>query len=284
LGALALKNSAYLLPRSEDTLEDAQWLRAEIEQEGGEAWVFECGPLAGLSDEEIRERLRRLRQPDWEELLQDGRALLEAAGSGNVEVSQWRRLKQRYEEVRRIDFFGAAGSEEAEALMKTIDATLRSGQPAPANRPELGQVRGRVWVTRRGIKVDRMGSAWLIRRFLDPAAQFCFVDPGGYAHQKGEVRFDMFEGEFTHQGNLCTFEVLLAWAGLREPALEAIAQIVHDIDLKETKYGRAETPGVAAAIHGLTLRQTEDAARLEDGIALFESLYNHLKAEPDAAA
>jgi hypothetical protein len=185
--------------------------------------------------------------------------------------------------VRRIDFFGAPGSEEMEALMKTIDANLRGGDRPLAKRPELGEMQGRVWVTRRGIKVDRMGSAWLIRRFLDPTAQFRFVDPGEYVHGEGEVRFDMFEGEFTHEGDLCTFEVLVAWCGLRDAALEAMAQVVHDIHLKDAKYGRPETAGIAAAIHGLTLRHAEDTARREDGGALFESLYNHMKAETNAA-
>jgi hypothetical protein len=284
LGALPLKNSAYLLPRTDETVEDTQWVCREISQEGGEAWVFECNPVAGLQDGEIREDFRRRREQDYRGLLETGRALLEAIGTRAAGAAQFRRLKQRYEEVRRIDFFGAPGSEEMEALMKTIDANLRGGERPLVKRPDLGEMQGRVWVTRRGIKVDRMGSAWLIGRFLDPTAQFRFVDPDEYVHREGEVRFDMFEGEFTHEGDLCTFEVLVAWSGWRDAALEAVAQVVHDIDLKDAKYGRPETAGIAAAIHGLTLRRAEDTARLEDGGALFESLYNHMKAETDAAA
>ncbi len=102
-------------------------------------------------------------------------------------------------------------------------------------------LQGSVWVTRQGVHVDRIASAWLIRRFIDPEARFKFVPAKGYVPEPGELRFDMFEAEFTHEGDRCTFEVLLARAGLADPALAAIGEIVHDIDLKDAKFGREET-------------------------------------------
>ena len=162
--------------------------------------------------------------------------------------------------------------------MNTIDRALHA-TPAGAAiaKPGLGELKGRPWVTRRGIKVDRIGSAWFIRRFLDPDARFLFVDPGGYTHSPGHIRFDMFEGEFTHEGDLCTFEVLLRWSGIQEPALQAVAEVVHDIDLKDGKYGRPEAAGLAPIIAGMALRHAEDAARLGEGSALFESLYSSFR-------
>jgi hypothetical protein len=140
-----------------------------------------------------------------------------------------------------------------------------------------------IWVTRRGIKVDRMASAWLVRRFIEPQASFRFVDPDSYTHQGGELRFDMFEGEYTHQGQLCTFEVLLASREIDDPALRTIAGIVHDIDLKEQKFEHPETAGVSRLISGICARTPSDETRLELGMALFDSLYESLRAEPSGA-
>ncbi len=140
--------------------------------------------------------------------------------------------------------------------------------------------RGRTWVTRTGVKVDRMASAWLIRKFIDPKATFKFVPAKGYRPAARELRFDMFEAEFTHEGELCTFEVLVQRFGLRDPALQAIAEIVHDIDVKDAKYGREEAPGIGQLVAGIAAAHPDDDARLERGAALFDDLYAVHAARP----
>jgi hypothetical protein len=252
-------------------LEDLQWVRREIVESGGEAWLFEAGAVAGLSDHDMREAFRELRRPDYEELLAAGRRLLE-----DLREAEWRKLKRRYDEVRRIDFFAAPGHEEMEELMRTIDHLLHTSEKIPATKPDRPGLAGRCWVTRRGLKVDRISSVWLVRRFVDPQAEFRFVDPDAYIHTAGELRFDMFEGEFTHDGDQCTFEVLLGWTGLDDPALRALAEVIHDIDLKDAKFARPETAGVAAMIDGLVLRHGDDARRLEEGAVLLDALYARL--------
>jgi hypothetical protein len=134
-----------------------------------------------------------------------------------------------------------------------------------------------VALTRQGVHVDRIASGWLIRRFIDPDARLKFVPGKGYVPQPGELRFDMFEAEFTHQGDRCTFEVLLAKAGLTDPALAAIGEIVHDIDLKDAKFGREETSGIAHLLAGLTSAQPDDAARMDRGGIIFEDLYEYFR-------
>ena len=124
---------------------------------------------------------------------------------------------------------------------------------------------GRTWVTRRGVKVDRMACAWLIRRFLDPDAHLKFVDAKGYTPEPGELRYDMFEAEFTHEGEDCSFEVLIRRFELRIPGLGTLAELVHDIDLKDGRYGRPETAGLAALVDAVgTLPVAVDQARLPD--------------------
>jgi len=138
-------------------------------------------------------------------------------------------------------------------------------------------MRGRTWVTRRGVFVDRIASAWLIKRFIDQAARFKFVAPEGYSPRRSELRFDMFEAEFTHEGDLCTFEVLLARLGLEEPALRPIAEIVHDVDLKEGKFGRPEAVGIDHLIAGIAMAYRDDGERLARGAAVFDALYEYLR-------
>src|SRR5579863_9531105 len=206
------------------------------EHEGGEAWLFRVEPFASPSDESLRESFRELRSHDYKQLLDSSMELLRSIQSPEIDVesydSGFRKLQRKLEEVRRIDFFDAPGREEVETIMERISATLRPAKQ-PAAKPELKSLTHRTWVTRRGVKVDRIASAWLIRRFVDSSARFIFVDQDRYVPDGNQVRFDMFEGEFTHEGGLCTFEVLLQHLGLRNGALDAISQVIHDIDLKD---------------------------------------------------
>jgi hypothetical protein len=132
--------------------------------------------------------------------------------------------------------------------------------------------RGRTWITRAGVHVDRIASAWLIRRFIDAQASFKFVPPKGYVPEPRELRFDMYEAEYSHEGDRCTFEVLCAKFELDEPGLGALAELVHDIDLKDGKFGRRETAGLAAQIAGLALLHRDDDTRLARGGEIFDQL------------
>jgi hypothetical protein len=144
-------------------------------------------------------------------------------------------------------------------------------------------VRGATWVTRTDVHVDRIASAWLIRRFIDPEARFKFVAAKGYCPAAGELRFDMFDAEYTHEGEACTFETLTKRFGLRVPALRIMGEIVHDIDYKEPKFGRPETAGVEGIIRGIAQHYEEDTARLSQGALVFEGLYDALAQGPSAS-
>lgn len=149
---------------------------------------------------------------------------------------------------------------------------------APAPRDERARSwQNLTWVTREGVKVDRIGSAWLIRRFVDKDAAFKFVPARGYQPSTGEVRFDMYEGEFTHDGDACTFETMTQWFGLAHGALQQLSEIVHDVDCKDAKFGRPEAAGLAAMIAGLVrAHPSDDAARIGGGMPLFDALYASL--------
>jgi hypothetical protein len=205
LGAALVKNSVYVLPNTEEALEDFQWLASEIVAEGGEAAICAASWIAGYTDEDME---RMLTQSDGD--------------------------------------------------------TTAAGDPRP---------RGGTWVTRKNVFIDRIASAWLIRRFIDSDARFKFVAAQGYKPADGELRFDMYRGEYTHEGDSCTFETLLRRFQLTDPALQVIAEIVHDLDLKDEKFGRPEASGVLAVIKGITAGLDDDAQRLARGVPVLDGLY-----------
>ena len=279
LGAVTVKNSVYALPANAETQEDFAWLVKEIAELGGEAFVCEARLVDGLADGEVQALFDAARDEDYAEIAAAARDLAgkRADGTDAEFATQVARLRKQLDEIVAIDFFGADGREPAEGLVSGLEAGLHEEENAviaTETKAASDPLKGRTWVTRQGVQVDRIASAWLIRRFIDEAARFKFVPGTGYAAQPGELRFDMFEGEFTHRGDRCTFEVLLAEAKLDDPALAAIGEIIHDIDLKDGKYGREEAAGVRSLIAGIAASHVDDPQRLERGAVLLDDLYS----------
>ncbi|HSQ65209.1 MAG TPA: chromate resistance protein ChrB domain-containing protein [Polyangiaceae bacterium] len=281
IGAVAIKNSVYVLPRNEQTQEDFQWATREIIAEGGDAALCTASLVEGLRDEQVEALFQAARQADYAQLAEDARAALAEAPArpddqerAQIEASLVR-LTGRMAEVATIDFFGAQGREAAESLISTLAKRARSDaakRAAPEPSPKRAEYQRRTWVTRKNVHVDRIASAWLIKRFIDDKPTFKFVDAKGYEPKKSEVTFDMFEATFTHVGDRCTFEVLVDRFGLCESGLRAIAEIVHDIDVKDGKFARPEAPGVASLIAGIALLHREDLARIAMGSTMLDAL------------
>ncbi len=206
------------------------------------------------------------------------REIVEGGGDASL-VEARLRLQKRMAEIAAIDFFHARSREAVDGLLRELDERLaaRAPEKEPDIKAALEKPRRATWVTRTGIHVDRMASAWLIRRFIDPEAKFKFVSAREYRHREGELRFDMFDGEFTHQGELCTFEVLLARFEITDAPLRPIAEIVHDIDLKDEKYGRADNAGFEHLINGIAMAHPEDEVRLQRASAVLDDLYEYFK-------
>jgi hypothetical protein len=285
VGAVAVKNSVYVLPQNDEAAEDFQWVLREVVAGGGECTICEATFVAGLTDDRVIALFRAARDADYAEIGAAAAALrasLDGVGSVDparrAQVSgEIAKLRRRCGEVSAIDYFHADGGTMAESAIRAVEAALHeaAGSDRAVDAPSPADaVRSRTWVTRRGIKVDRISSAWLIRRFIDPDARIRFVDPEGFRPEREELRFDMFDAEYTHEGPRCTFETLVHRFALDDPALVALGEIVHDIDFKEHVFGREETAGVARLIDGLTLAHTADEDRLRDGSALFDALYS----------
>ena len=289
LGAVTVKGAVYALPANAETREDFAWLAKEIVEGGGEAIVCEAALVEGLSDRELQALFDAARDEDYQHIATESRELAARLGDDLPDnalaeiASQTARLRKQLDAVVAIDFFGADGREPAEGMVSGLEARLqrkdgdvsaqRTDSEGAANAPT--GLKGRVWVTRQGVQIDRIASAWLIRRFIDADARFKFVPGTGYAALPGELRFDMFEGEYTHRGDRCTFEVLLMEAGLDDPALAAIGEIIHNIDLKDGKYGREEAAGIRNLIAGIASAHNDDDQRLERGGAVLDDLYRY---------
>jgi hypothetical protein len=288
LGAVSVKGSVYVLPASEQALEDFQWLLREIEQGGGEGVISEAKLIDGLSDQELRTLFDSARDADYAEIAKELRALaaeisfVMAAERKPDAKTQLARLRRRFSELTEIDFFGATGRMTVDGLLTELERKLADplGEEEAQEsdvKTMAGDLTGKIWVTRSGVHIDRIACAWLIRRFVDPEARFKFVSAKDYSARPGELRFDMFQGEFTHEGDKCSFEVLLDRLSLKDAGLQAIAEIVHDIDLKDGKFGRDETAGIALLINGVCASNKEDLARIERGGAIFGDTYESLR-------
>jgi hypothetical protein len=291
IGAVALKNTVYVLPRSDTAQEDFEWVLREVTGAGGEAALVEARFVDGLSDVDIENLFRAARDADFAAIAKDARELdarIEPRSLDDADVrrqldSELVRLERRLEEVSGLDFFAAPGREAAQGLLAGLRARLILPVPTASETSDVATVpvRGRTWVTRRGIHVDRIASAWLIRRFIDGEASFKFVPAKGYQPHPGELRFDMLDAEYTHEGDHCTFEVLCRRFAVDLPGLRPIAELVHDLDLKDQKFGRPEAAGLAAQLTGLTLVHEADTARVAHGTELFDQLLRYFAKKRD---
>jgi hypothetical protein len=273
VGAIAIKNSVYCLPNGEQAHEDLQWVVREIGEGGGNASIVEARFIDGLSGGDVEGLFRAARDADYAAVSEAARRLGDELAKGAKIDADLARLRKRMTEIEALDFFVADGRQTAGALVAELEKLV---EPAPDSRerkaPRKTVEPGRTWVTRKGVKVDRIASAWLIRSFIDPRARFKFVAGQGYRPRAGELRFDMFEGEYTHEGDRCTFEVLVQRFGLDNPALHRVAEVVHDVDLKDGKFGRAEAAGIERLVAGLAAATQDDDARLAQGAPFFACL------------
>lgn len=286
IGALPVKQAVYALPDSPAAREDFEWLRSEVKGSGGEATVFVADAVDRWTTDALVEEFRQARQDAYAALAADieaavARATAKRRPRGTRAPALGRLadgFRERLAALERIDFFGSAGRDRVVSLLARLDERSGRGRPAAAapgddRRLDRTAYTGRLWVTRPRPGVDRMSSAWLIRRFVDAQARFGFAADRESLPSATALPFDMFGVEFSHHGDDCTFETLCRVFGIAEPAVARIAAIVHDLDLKDGRFGAAEAATVGALIDGLQRATDDDAVLLERGITLFESLY-----------
>ena len=292
LGAVALKNSVYVLPHSDPCREDFEWIKSEIQTMRGEATVFAADSIDTFSNDDVVAAFRRAREDDYTALQRDADALL-APGTRRAArqpsrqrlARRSRQLLDRLAALDAIAFFPPSNRDAAAAAVAKVRHLAAGGaEPAPAagDRLDPARFQKRVWVTRPRPGIDRMSSAWLIRRFIDPKARFAFADAPPSAGTA--IPFDMYGVEFSHTDRGCTFETLAARFGLASAPVDRIAHIVHDLDLKESRYDAPEAPAFAHLVDGLRQMHADDGELLEHGMGVFEALYRSFASGAGAAS
>jgi hypothetical protein len=285
LGAVPLRKSVYLLPPTPDNFERFQWLSQEVQKDGGEATFLSVENVENMKRAEVIRLFQQARDQDYRALVERYRKLargldrktpVRSTSRRNEELT---RLARELERIREIDFFDAPGYHEAKRLQETIEMRLHPGQAdTPAADLPMDALKGRRWVTRPRPHVDRIGSAWLIKRFIDPDAEFVFAPSKDFPPDA--IPFDTAGVEFGHQGEDCTFETLVKRLGQRDRRLTHLAEIVHEVDLKDQKFPRDEARGVDLAIRGLLATFKDDQEVLTHGMVLFDGLYTALSDRP----
>jgi len=279
-GAIQLKTSAYVLPDEPTHYERFQWLSKEIIDVGGDATLARVAQLENMPHAAVVALFNDARSKDYNELLGP---LLELTKSRKARqanpdgfVNQLQKLKGRFLEIQAIDYFHCPRAEDLQRLFQKAE-TLESPskKPAGSKRLLIADYKGKLWVTRLRPEIDRVGSAWLIRKFIDPEAKFVFADTP--AAQPQAIPYDMLDVEFSHHGECCTFETLIDRFGIRDRAVLRIAELIHDADLEDDKFHRVEGVGVERVFKGWAKQGLTDQEILAKGFECFDGLYAEFK-------
>ena len=273
-GSLPLGNSGYLIPNSADNRERFEWLATTIRSQQGEASIVEVQSIDNCSRPQLIRRFTDARTRDYQELLKALRGVSRSKNS----MAMTTRLRQRFQEITAIDFFGSPVRKQVERALDELQSPQAKRDFRDIDKVSPAAYRNRVWVTRARPGVDRVTSAWLIRRFIDPKAKFAFAVEDQKPPEA--VPFDMYEGGFGHRGEDCTFETLLKAFHIRDKKAAAMAQIVHDADLFDEKFGRKEGFGIDGVMKGWARQGFSDQELLDRGVQLAEGIYQSLFNRP----
>ena len=286
VGAILYRNSVYVLPFNKERLEDFQWLCQQIRDSKGEASVFVSESRDFSENEDLISLFQQARTVEYVSLLKSAEHLLaRIRQSRPLSVSpailkavnkEFKILTEGFQDIQRIDFFGNALENKAKDSLGRIRSEVSALHPVSRSADNIlnhsiKDFKNRTWGTREHIHIDRVCSAWLIRRFIDPKARFVFAPETKLP--KNAIPFDVMGAEFSHHAQYCTFEALMHSFQLKDKALDEIAEIVHDIDLKDQKFKRPEAAGFDAIIRSLSDAFRDDRKVLSVGSVLLDALY-----------
>lgn len=290
-GALPFRGAVYILPNNEENFEYFQWLVSEVTSMGGEAAFVRAEEIQPMKGKEIIDLFNRQRERDYRKIetgLEEIQRRIDSIKKGSSLsrgerlLEPFRRLTKEFEDIQKIDFFSTQRGDDLKERMKIIEpkiiaATSPDGEkqhPAIAAK-RVEDYRGKTWVTRENPFVDRMATAWLIKRFIDKKAVFQFTDEKMIEDLKQDfIAFDVRGGEFTHTGDMCTFEVFVKIFKFKDKILKKISEIVHELDVKDEKFRNPESRGIEEILIGIRKTARNDIEILQKGMAIFDMLYS----------
>jgi len=288
-GAVQLKGAVYILPATDEHEEFLQWLIGEVKAMGGDGAFVRSAEIRSIDENDIQQLFLSQAEQEYRGFERKFEALerkVQSIKKGAKHDENARladhagKFARELDDIKRRDFFTSPVGAEMTKRMQTLMAALkglsgRATEPAGSVTPKrAADYQGRTWVTRKKPFIDRMASAWFIRRFVDTKAVFKFTSESDLTSVGANAAsFDMTDGEFTHIGDLCTFEVLVKTFAVRDKVVRKIAEIVHDLDVKDDKYGNLESTGIEEILMGIRKTAKNDGDALDRGMAVFEMLY-----------
>jgi hypothetical protein len=273
MGAVQMKTSTYLLPDEPAQYEQFQWLAQQIRDYGGDSTLVRAQEIEGLTRDEVVSLFNTAREAEYFDLKKALQNFISRRRKRDAEsaAGELERLTRQFRELRQIDFFDSARGHEVAMLLRRVEEPQRSRK---LQTLEAKQYRGKTWLTRPRPEIDRVGSAWLISRFIDPKAKFVFA-PSAQSIPSA-IPFDMLDAEFSHHGNNCTFETLVKRFALADKAVAKIAEMIHDADLDDAKFQRVECLGIDRVLKGWAKQGLTDEQILDHGFECFDALYAFL--------
>jgi hypothetical protein len=273
-GAIQIQTSTYILPDDPPRYETFQWLTQHIRDTGGDATLVRVREIEGLSNERLIELFNAARAKEYASLREMLRPLMARSTRTSNLDGKLDRIRKQFREIREADFFDSPKAKDLRMVLRKLEET----QPTSKTQPKLDQrdFRDKTWLTRPRPEIDRVGSAWLIRKFIDPKAKFIFGNKRGL--NRRVLTFDMLEGDFSHDGDDCTFETLVRRFGIQDKAVGKIAEMVHDADLGDDKFQRTECIGIDRVLKGWAKEGLSDREILRRGFECFDALHVFLRA------
>jgi hypothetical protein len=274
IGAIQIKTSTYLLPDEPAQYEQFQWLAQQIRDYGGESTLVRAQEIEGLTKEKVIAMFNDVRAKDYGELKKSLQSFIARRRKVDAEVAaaELERLTRQFRDIREVDFFDSPRGHDLEMLLR------RAEGPRRLRRLEIldaKQYQGKTWLTRPRPEIDRVGSAWLISKFIDRKPKFVFAATAEAVPDA--IPFDMLDAEFSHHGNYCTFETLIRRFAIFDKSLVKIGEMIHDADLDDARFQRVEAVGIDRVLKGWAKEGLPDKEILRRGFECFDALYAFLQ-------
>ena len=274
IGAIQIKTSTYLLPDEPAQYEQFQWLAQQIRDYGGDSTLVRVQEIEGLNKEKVVAMFNDVRAKDYGELRKALQSFIARRKKMDAEAAaaELERLTRRFREVRAVDFFDSPRGHDVAMLLRRAEGPKRSRQ---LETLDVKQYQGKTWLTRPRPEIDRVGSAWLISKFIDRKPKFVFASSADAF--PNAIPFDMLDAEFSHHGNCCTFETLIRRFAISDKSLAKIGEMIHDADLDDAKFQRVEAVGIDRVLKGWAKQGLSDEEILRRGFECFDALYTFLQ-------
>ena len=274
MGAVQIKTSTYLLPDEPAQYEQFQWLAQQIRDYGGDSTLVRAQEIEGLTKEKVIAMFNDVRAKDYGELRKSLQAFIGRRKKTDAETAaaELERLMRQFREIREVDFFDSPRGHDVAMLLRRAEGRSRTRQFAVLD-PK--QYQGKTWLTRPRPEIDRVGSAWLISKFIDRKPKFVFAPTADAVPDA--IPFDMLDAEFSHHGNYCTFETLTKRFAISDKSVAKIGEMIHDADLDDARFQRVEAVGIDRVLKGWAKEGLPDKEILRRGFECFDALYTFLQ-------